>query len=149
MLSSDAVSERKVFYINRIKKIMDHGDELNSGTVKYENEVGSLAHPASYPVGIRDSFPGVKASGREADHHLHLVPRSRKRGALSLLPQYIFMAWCLVQLSDSFTFALCNYRMSSLSTGIGGIALGYGLHRGFESRQGLGNFLFTTTSRLA
>jgi hypothetical protein len=29
-----------------------------------------------------------------------------------------------------------------------GIALGYGLYgRGFESRQGLGIFLFTTTSR--
>jgi hypothetical protein len=30
------------------------------------------------------------------------------------------------------------------------IALGYGLHdRGFESREGLGIFLFTTVSRLA
>jgi hypothetical protein len=26
------------------------------------------AHPASYPMGTRDSFPGVKQPGREVDH---------------------------------------------------------------------------------
>jgi hypothetical protein len=31
---------------------------------------GSGAHPASYPVGTRGSFPAVKPSGREADHSL-------------------------------------------------------------------------------
>jgi hypothetical protein len=29
---------------------------------------GSGAHPASYPMGTRGSFPGVKRQGREADH---------------------------------------------------------------------------------
>jgi hypothetical protein len=29
---------------------------------------GSRAHPASYPMGTRGSFPGGKAAGREADH---------------------------------------------------------------------------------
>jgi hypothetical protein len=29
---------------------------------------GSEAHPASYPVGNKSSFPGVKRPGREADH---------------------------------------------------------------------------------
>jgi hypothetical protein len=29
---------------------------------------GSGAHPASYPMSTRDSFPGVKRQGREADH---------------------------------------------------------------------------------
>jgi hypothetical protein len=28
----------------------------------------SGAHPASYPMGTRGSFPGVKRPGREADH---------------------------------------------------------------------------------
>jgi hypothetical protein len=28
----------------------------------------SGAHPSSYPMGTRDTFPGVKLSGREADH---------------------------------------------------------------------------------
>jgi hypothetical protein len=28
----------------------------------------SGAHPASYPMGTRGSFPGVKQPGREADH---------------------------------------------------------------------------------
>jgi hypothetical protein len=29
--------------------------------------------------------------------HLHLVPRSKKNGAIPPLPQYAFMAWCLVK----------------------------------------------------
>jgi hypothetical protein len=29
---------------------------------------GSAAHPASYPMGTRGSFPGVKQQGCEADH---------------------------------------------------------------------------------
>jgi hypothetical protein len=36
--------------------------------------------------------------------HLHLVPRSRLRGAIPPLPQYVFMAWCLVKHRDNFTF---------------------------------------------
>jgi hypothetical protein len=31
-------------------------------------QTGSGAHPASYPVGTRGFFPGVKRPGREADH---------------------------------------------------------------------------------
>jgi hypothetical protein len=26
--------------------------------------------------------------------HLHLAPRLRMRGAIPLLPQYVFMEWC-------------------------------------------------------
>jgi len=36
---------------------------------------------------------GVKRSGRETDHSL--VPRSRMRGAIPTLPQYVFMEWLL------------------------------------------------------
>jgi len=35
--------------------------------------------------------------------HLHLVPRSRMRGAIQPLPQYAFMAWCLVKYRGEFT----------------------------------------------
>jgi hypothetical protein len=31
-------------------------------------QTGSGVHPASYPIGTKDSFPGVKRPGREADH---------------------------------------------------------------------------------
>jgi hypothetical protein len=36
--------------------------------------------------------------------YLHLVPRSRMRGAIPLLPQWAFLAWCLVKHRDNFTF---------------------------------------------
>jgi len=29
--------------------------------------------------------------------HFHLVPRSRMRGAIPPLPQYVFMVWCSVK----------------------------------------------------
>jgi hypothetical protein len=47
---------------------------------------------------------GVKWPGREATTHLHLVPRSRMRGAIPPLPHYVFVAWCLVKHRDNFTF---------------------------------------------
>jgi hypothetical protein len=42
---------------------------------------------------------GVKRPGCEADHS-HLVPMSRMCGAITLLPQYIFMAWCSVKAEE-------------------------------------------------
>jgi len=34
------------------------------------------------------------------------MPRSRMRGAILPLPQYVFMAWCLVKHRNNFTFYL-------------------------------------------
>jgi hypothetical protein len=31
------------------------------------------------------------------------------RGAISLLPQYVFMAWCLVKHRDNFTFTFFSF----------------------------------------
>jgi hypothetical protein len=45
-------------------------------------QIGSGAHPASYPMGTRGSFPGSKAVGREADHS----PRSKKEWSYSYTP---------------------------------------------------------------
>jgi hypothetical protein len=38
---------------------------------------GSGAHPASYQMGTRGSFPGDKRRGVKLTTHLHLVPRSK------------------------------------------------------------------------
>jgi hypothetical protein len=47
-------------------------------------------------------------------NHLHLVPRSRMRGAIPPLLQYAFMAWCLVKHRNNFTFYL-GFLLSPLS----------------------------------
>jgi hypothetical protein len=66
---------------------------------------GTGTHPASYPMGTRGSFPGGKAAGGvKLTTHLHIVSRSRLRGAIPPLPQYVFIAWCLVKHRDNFTF---------------------------------------------
>jgi hypothetical protein len=59
---------------------------------------GSGAHPASCPVGTR-GYPW-RLSGRRGvklTTNLHLVPRSRIRGAVPPLSHYAFMAWCSVK----------------------------------------------------
>jgi hypothetical protein len=38
--------------------------------------------------------------------HLHPVPRLIMLGAIHPLPQYVFMAWCLVKHKDNFTFTV-------------------------------------------
>jgi hypothetical protein len=37
-------------------------------SLHYSVQNGSGAHPASCPMGTRDSFPGIKRPRREADH---------------------------------------------------------------------------------
>jgi len=56
-----------------------------------------VTHPASYPMGIRVSFPGGKRPGREADHSPSCSAEVRMLTAISSLPQYAFIAWCLVK----------------------------------------------------
>jgi len=48
--------------------------------------------------------PGLKRSGREADHSPHLVPRLRMRGVVPQLAQYVFLEWYLVKHRENFMF---------------------------------------------
>jgi hypothetical protein len=64
--------------------------------------MGVVRHPASYPMGL---FPwGYSGRSVKLTTHLHLVSRSRRRGNILPLPQYVFMVWCLVKHRDNFTF---------------------------------------------
>jgi hypothetical protein len=47
---------------------------------------GSGTHPASYPMGTRDSFLGVKRPGVKLTIHLHLVPRSKNYWSYTSTP---------------------------------------------------------------
>jgi len=49
-------------------------------------QVGSDAHPASYPMGTGGSYPGVKRLGCEADHSPPFSAKVKMRGAVSPLP---------------------------------------------------------------
>jgi hypothetical protein len=65
-------------------------------------QIGSGAHPASYPMGTRGSYPGGKAAGREADHSPPSSAEVKNAWSYTSTPQYAFMAWCLVKHRDSF-----------------------------------------------
>jgi hypothetical protein len=49
---------------------------------------------------------GVKRPGREAAHSPPFSAEVKKRGAILLLPQYAFMAWCLVREQGQLYFIL-------------------------------------------
>jgi hypothetical protein len=71
-----------------------------AGNVSLHHRVqnGSGAHPASYPMGTRGSFPGGKAAGAWSWPLTSIQCRGqRMSGAIPPNPQYAFMAWCSVQ----------------------------------------------------
>jgi len=55
-------------------------------------------------MGTRSFFPGGKWPGCEADHSPPSSTEVKNVSSLHPLPQYIFMAWCLVKHRDNFTF---------------------------------------------
>jgi hypothetical protein len=55
-------------------------------------QTGSGSHSASYPMVNRGSFRENKAAGAW-NWPLHLLSRSKMRGAIPPVPQYAFMAW--------------------------------------------------------
>jgi hypothetical protein len=50
----------------------------------------------------------VNIRGAKLTTHVHLVLKSKNEWSLNLLPQYAFMAWCLVKAQGQFylTFTL-------------------------------------------
>jgi hypothetical protein len=81
---------------------------------------GSGAHRASYAIGTRGSFPGGEGvGGVKLTIHLHLVPRSRVRGAIPPLPLYAFMVWCSLKAQGQLYFlpsytGKCNDTLSAV-----------------------------------
>jgi hypothetical protein len=68
---------------------------------------GSGAHPASYPMGIRCSFPGGKAAGAWSWPLTSIWCRGQRMSrAIPSLPQYTCMAWCSVLKSTGTTLPL-------------------------------------------
>jgi hypothetical protein len=77
--------------------------------IHHRVQTGSGAHPASYPMGTRGSFPGVKRPGHEADHSSPYSAEVTNAWGYTSAPQYAFMVWCLVtnkKHRDNFIFYL-------------------------------------------
>jgi hypothetical protein len=86
----------------------------------------------------------IKRPRREADYSPPRNAEVKMRGAIPSLPQYVFMAWCLVKHRDNFN-VYCAFIIDRNRAKIGtGVAHWYRV----GLRQGLGNFLFATASRL-
>jgi hypothetical protein len=53
-------------------------------------QTGSVAHPASYPIGSEGSFAGVKLLGHEADHSSPTSAEVRRMCIYTSTPPYAF-----------------------------------------------------------
>jgi hypothetical protein len=62
----------------------------------HSGQVGSGAHPASYPMGVIGSFPEIERPGSEADHLPPSSAEFKNGGATLTIPQYFFMECCLI-----------------------------------------------------
>jgi hypothetical protein len=67
-------------------------------------QTGSGPHPASYPMGTRGSFPGVKRPGREADHSPPSSAEVKNVWSYISTSQCAFMAWCSVKHRDTLPY---------------------------------------------
>jgi hypothetical protein len=70
---------------------------------------GSGAHPPSYPMGTGGFFPRDKATGAWNWPITCIWCRDQSmRGAIPPLPQYAFMAWCLVKAQGPLTILVIS-----------------------------------------
>jgi hypothetical protein len=89
-----------------VSKLRDRRPEFIPGrgrdpfSLRHRVQTASGAHPASYPVGTGEFFPGVKGTGREADHS---SPSSAE----------VMNAWGITPFPHTF-----SWRGKYLSTGI-------------------------------
>jgi hypothetical protein len=99
-------------YCSTVGHMDDWGSRLRfpprAGNFSLRHRVQNVSgsHPPSYPLGTRSSFPG---GGRAAGAWSWPLTSSlcrgqRMRRAIPPLPQYAFMAWCLIKHRDNFTF---------------------------------------------
>jgi hypothetical protein len=81
----------------------DRGVQVPAGAgnfyLHHRVQTGYGAQSASYPMGTRDSFPGVV----KLTTHIHVMPKSKNAWSYASTPQYAFMAWCSVKKSARTT----------------------------------------------
>jgi hypothetical protein len=65
-------------------------------------QTGSQACPASYPMGTRGSFLGIKWLGYETDHSPPSSAGVKNAWSYTSTPPYTFMAWCSVKAQGQF-----------------------------------------------
>jgi hypothetical protein len=66
-------------------------------SLRRQVQTGSAAYPASYQMGIGVLTQGIKRPEREADHSPPSSAEVRNVWSCTSIPQYFFMAWCLIK----------------------------------------------------
>jgi hypothetical protein len=77
-------------------------------------QTGSGAHPTSYPMGNRDSFPGGKAAREWSCHSPPSKVEIRNACSYTSTPQYAFMAWCSVEVEGQLYLYLYGCSCGSI-----------------------------------
>jgi hypothetical protein len=93
------------FFIDSVRKLLDSPSYIFATASRPNLE--PIQPPIQSVLGV---FPrGQSDRGVKLTTHLHLVSRLKMRGAILPLPQYVFMAWCLVK-ERNFTLFLWGQK---------------------------------------
>jgi hypothetical protein len=82
----------------RGRKQAELGDSMPGGSKEpflHSVQIGSGAHPASYPIGIWPPFRGIKQPGRKADLSSPSSAETMNESFPSTL-SYVVISWCLI-----------------------------------------------------
>jgi hypothetical protein len=82
--------------------------EAGNFSLHHRVQNGSGAHPDSYPMATRGSFPGGKAAGAWSWPHLHLVSRSKSEWSYTSTPPIRLWRGAQLKHRDNFTFYFTN-----------------------------------------
>jgi hypothetical protein len=94
----------------------DRGTILGKGKgfyIRPRIQIGSGAHPVSYPVGTGALSPGEHRPGHEADQSPPPSTEIKKEWSYTSTTPYVFMAWCLAITRDNFTFTIVYFTTLS------------------------------------
>jgi hypothetical protein len=86
-------------------------------SIYHRDQTGSEAHPGSYLVDTRGSFPGVKRPERDAGHSPPSSAEIKECVELYLHSQYAFMAWCSVKAQGQlYLYLVYNTPVNDVAT---------------------------------
>jgi hypothetical protein len=80
-------------------------------SLQHHVQTGSGAHPASYPIGGRSYFPGVRRARREADNSPPSSAEVKNAWRYTSTPPICLHCVVLVKHKDNFTFYINYYSV--------------------------------------
>jgi hypothetical protein len=107
----DEYSHLRNFNFVEPGQLSQHRDCLRGGRSGFVSRptLGLTQPPIQWVPGVL--FPGVKRTGREADHSPPSNAEMKKGWSYTSTTPYVFMAWCFINTRGNFAFLAFHKRL--------------------------------------